>query len=225
MTAPRSGPVHAEEIRERLGLLRSRLADLTDRSVRVVCVTKAHPVEVAEAAVAAGCDDVGESYAQELVPKVERMGTSREGTGPRWHFVGRLQRNKVRAVAGLVALYQSVDRPSLAGEIARRDPGAAVLVQVDLAGLEGRGGAPPTEVPALVERSRELGLDVRGLMGVGHPDGPEASRPGFRMLAAMVADLGLVECSMGMTGDLDVAVQEGSTMVRVGSGLVGARPR
>jgi uncharacterized pyridoxal phosphate-containing UPF0001 family protein len=126
-------------------------------------------------------------------------------------------------VAGVVDLWQTVDRESLAIEVAKRAPGAAVLVQLDLAGLPGRGGCVPDEAPALVRRCAELGLQVRGLMGVGAPGPPESARPGFRLLDRMADDLGLEERSMGMSGDLDVAVEEGSTLVRVGTALVGPR--
>ncbi|RTL08062.1 MAG: hypothetical protein EKK62_09685 [Acidimicrobiia bacterium] len=156
-----------EQIAERGAQLRSRIAELTDRDVAVVCVTKGHPVEVAAAAVAAGFTRLGENYAQELRDKAAAL----IGPTPEWHFIGRLQTNKVRLVDRVVSLWQSVDRAALADRIAQRVPGAAVLVQVDLAGLAGRGGCPPEDVPALVEHCRGRGLDVRGLMGVG-PPGP-----------------------------------------------------
>lgn len=233
MNADQDGPVGpvvvdpalVERIAERLRSIRGRIAERTDRAVRVVAVTKGHPVEVLEAAVRAGCTDVGESYAQELLAKRRRLAeddATRSSSVP-WHFVGRLQSNKVRQLAGVVDVWQSVDRSSLAGEIARRDPGATVLVQVDLAGLAGRGGAPMREVPTLVEHVRSVGLDVVGLMGVGVPGPPEASRAPFAELVAMADDLGLAERSIGMSGDLDVAVESGATIVRVGSALVGPR--
>ena len=208
-----------EQIAERGAQLRSRIADLTDRDVAVVCVTKGHPVEVAAAAVAAGFTRLGENYAQELRDKAAAL----IGPTPEWHFIGRLQTNKVRLVDRVVSLWQSVDRAALADRIAQRVPGAAVLVQVDLAGLAGRGGCPPEDVPALVEHCRGRGLDVRGLMGVGPPGPAEEARPGFRLLTSIADDLGLEERSMGMSGDLDVAIEAGSTMVRVGSALVGPR--
>ncbi|MFN7148214.1 MAG: YggS family pyridoxal phosphate enzyme [Microthrixaceae bacterium] len=218
-----------DTIAERAESIRARIVELTDRPVRLVGVTKGHPAEVAAAVFAAGCDDLGESYAQELVPKARTLsdaaaaGTLRSDTSPRWHFIGRLQTNKVRSLVEVVDLWESVDRASLAREIAKRAPGAAVLVQLDLAGLPGRGGCDPADAPALVEHCRELGLDVRGLMGVGAPGGAEAARPGFRLLSAMADELGLAERSMGMSADLQVAVEEGSTSVRVGTALVGPR--
>jgi uncharacterized pyridoxal phosphate-containing UPF0001 family protein len=143
----------------------------------------------------------------------------------RWHFIGRLQRNKVRAVAPIVALWQSVDRLSLGEEITRRAPGASVLVQVNATGEDGKGGCPPALVPGVVDGCRDLGLDVRGLMAVGPTTGgAAAARPAFEAVRDLAARLGLVEVSMGMTDDLEVAVACGSTMVRVGSALFGPRP-
>jgi pyridoxal phosphate enzyme (YggS family) len=214
-------PALVELVTQRVSAIRGRIAELTDRQVQLVAVTKAHPVEVAAAALAAGCVDLGESYAQELAPKAAALGGA--DPAPRWHFIGRLQTNKVRSVAGVVHLWQSVDRPLLAVEIAKRAPGASVLVQLDLAGLPDRGGCTPDDAPDLVRRCGELGLTVRGLMGVGTPGTPEEARPGFRLLDRMADDLGLVERSMGMSGDLEVAVEEGSTIVRVGTALVGPR--
>ncbi len=210
-----------EEIASRAAAIRRRIAELTDREVTLVAVTKGHPSSVAAAALAAGCADLGESYAQELVPKARELGAW--SPTPRWHFIGRLQSNKVRSIAGVVHRWHTIDRDSLAVEVAKRAPGAAVLVQLDLAGLPGRGGCAPDHAPELVRRCTELGLEVRGLMGVGAPGSPEDARPGFRLLDSMAAELGLAERSMGMSGDMDVAVEEGSTLVRVGTALVGAR--
>jgi uncharacterized pyridoxal phosphate-containing UPF0001 family protein len=127
-------------------------------------------------------------------------------------------------VADVVDLWHTVDRASLAEEVARRSPGARVLVQLDLAGIAGRGGCDPVDAPALVDRCRDLGLVVEGLMGVGPPGEPEDARPGFRLLDRTASELGLAERSMGMSADLDVAVECGATIVRVGAALVGPRP-
>ena len=172
-------------------------------------------------AAAAGCRAVGENYAQELLAKREAIVRS----GVEVHFVGRLQSNKVRQLAGVVDLWSSLDRTSVVDEVARRDPGARVLVQVDPARDAGKGGCPLDEVSDLVERARARGLRVDGLMTVG-PTGasPEAARPGFRRVRELVDELGLPVCSMGMSGDLHVAVEEGTTQVRVGTGLFGPRP-
>ncbi len=226
MTAPVvADPGLVERISSRRDELQRRISERTDADVRIVCVTKAHPPEVAAAAIAAGFTLLGENYAQELRDKAAALSEQVAGAGASWHFIGRLQTNKVRLISDVVGLWQSVDRASLAEQIARRAPeGQRVLVQLDLAGLEGRGGCPPAEAPDLVDRCRDLGLDVRGLMGVGPPGEPEDARAGFRLLARMADDLGLEERSMGMSADLEVAVEEGATLVRVGSALVGPRP-
>lgn len=214
------------EIADRLGALRERLSRAGGSHVRVVAVTKGFGPDAVAAALSANLVDVGENYAQELISKAGQL--SAHGTGavqPRWHFIGRLQRNKIRKVAHLVHLWQSVDRPELASEIARRAPSAQVLVQVDVAGTGGRGGCPPEDTTGLVQSCRESGLEVAGLMAVGPPGPPESARPGFRLLASQANDLGLAELSMGMTADIEVAVEEGATTVRVGTALFGPRPR
>ena len=191
-------------------------------AVTLVAVTKGFPPALAVAAAEAGLSDLGENYAQELVPKVDAVAVS--GATPRWHFLGNLQRNKVRALAPHVALWQSVDREALGAEIARRAPGASVLVQVNLSGEPQKGGCTRDEAAPLTEALAGLGLVVAGLMGVAPAGTPEDARPGFRWLRAEVDRLGLPTCSMGMSADLEVAVEEGTTMVRVGTGLFGSRP-
>jgi uncharacterized pyridoxal phosphate-containing UPF0001 family protein len=141
------------------------------------------------------------------------------------HFIGRLQTNKVRSLAPVVAVYESVDRTAIAEELAKRAPGATVLVQVNATGERDKGGAPPGDAPALVDLCAGLGLHVGGLMTVGPTiGGAEASRPAFRAVRQLCDELGLEVCSMGMSGDFVVAVEEGSTEVRLGSILFGARP-
>lgn len=205
---------------DRLDALRARIEAVGDpAAITVVAVTKGFDATVAAAATAAGLGDLGENYAQELLAKAAMVGPVR------WHFLGRIQRNKVAALAPHVALWQSVDRVSAAAEVARRAPGAAVLVQVNLAGDPSRPGCGFDALPALVEDALALGLDVRGVMGVAPPGPVEGlARPAFRRLRAAADALGLRECSMGMSGDLEVAVAEGSTMVRVGQALFGSRP-
>lgn len=191
-------------------------------SVLLVAVTKGFPPDVALAAATCGLDDLGENYAQEMVPKV--VAANAAGLAPRWHFLGRLQRNKVKLLAPHVTLWQSVDRLALGAEIARRAPGAEVLVQVNLSGQGQKGGCERSETGALVEALADLGLVVRGLMGVAPAGAPEGARECFRWLRAEADHLGLRDCSMGMSADLEVAVQEGATMVRVGTDLFGRRP-
>jgi pyridoxal phosphate enzyme (YggS family) len=197
-------------------------------TVTVVAVTKGFGPEAMVAAVEAGLVDVGENYAQECAGKIgpvlDRLAADGVTARPRLHFIGRLQSNKVRLVAPHVALWQSVDRASLGVEIARRVPGAAVLVQVNVSDEPAKGGCAPGEVDGLVARLRDLGLDVQGLMAVGRTGTPDDARPGFAWLRSACDRLRLPTCSMGMTDDLEIAVAEGSTMVRVGSALFGMRP-
>lgn len=207
-------------VAERVAEVRARIA-ATGRDpagVTIVAVTKAFGADAVAAARAAGLDDIGENYAQELAEKARHL---EPGLPVRWHFLGHIQRNKVKLIAPIVSVWQSVDRTAAAEEIAHRAPGATVLVQVNLTGEEQRNGCSWDDAPGLVARLRELGLDVRGVMGVGSIDDP---RPGFRRLAALAADLALPEVSMGMTDDLEVAVEEGATIVRIGRALFGARP-
>jgi len=221
-------------VAERVARVRARIraAGGTDDAVRLVAVTKGFGVDAPAAALAAGVADLGENYAQEFEAKVGEIGTALAALGPagaaapapRWHFIGRLQRNKVRLIASAVSLWQSVDNERLAAEIAKRAPGAAVLVQLNLSGEAQKGGCEPAVAPDLVAACTALGLDVQGLMGVGPAGPPEAARPGFRRLVALADELSLPERSLGMSADLEVAVEEGATIVRVGTDLFGQRP-
>ncbi|MEZ5244404.1 MAG: YggS family pyridoxal phosphate-dependent enzyme [Acidimicrobiales bacterium] len=208
-----------EQVGERLAAVQDRLHAAGGDDVRVVAVTKAFGIDAVDAAVACGIRDIGESYAQEAVAKLGGRDVAATV-----HFIGGLQRNKVRKLAGIVDVWQSVDRPELADEIALRAPGAPVMLQVDISGEETKGGCSPDDVAALLEHARAAGLDVVGLMGIAPLGDPGDSRPGFRQLRSLVDRFGLRECSMGMTGDLEVAVEEGSTMIRVGTALFGPRP-
>lgn len=213
--------IDPDAVAARLVVLQERIASVAGgRPVSIVAVTKGFGPESVRVALDLGLVDVGENYAQELVAKAGALGE----LAPRWHFLGRLQRNKVRTLAALVAVWASVDRSELVDEIARRDPGAVVYVQANLSGESQKGGAALSEVPALVDRARDAGLEVGGLMGVAPAGAPDAARPGFRALVAAADALGVVERSIGMSNDLEVAVEEGSTQVRVGTALFGPRP-
>jgi pyridoxal phosphate enzyme (YggS family) len=190
--------------------------------IRLVAVTKGFGPEVAGAAIGAGLHDLGENYAQELAAKVDELGADADLV--RWHFLGRLQTNKVRHVASSVALWQSVDRPDLVREIAKRAPAASILIQINLSGEAQKGGCAASEVPALVGLARDSGLEVRGFMGVGPAGPPEDARSGFDSLVALADAFELPERSIGMSADLEVAVRCGATMVRIGRDLFGARP-
>jgi pyridoxal phosphate enzyme (YggS family) len=208
------------DIAERLDRVRQQIVDAGGTDVEILAVTKGHPVAAIHAAAAVGLTAIGENYAQELLAKVSGVTLD-----VAVHFIGQLQTNKVRQIAGVVAVYETVDRASLVAEIAKRAPGAHVLIQIDTSDEPGKGGCPPAEAERLVTQAAEAGLVVDGLMTVGPTEGgPEAARPGFRLVRLMCDDLGLTTCSMGMTDDFVVAVQEGSTRVRLGSALFGMRP-
>jgi PLP dependent protein len=217
------------EVRERIATA-ARSAGRAPDAVTLVVVTKEVDADAVRAAIAAGESDFGENRAQELAAKAEiiaaevgaREGVSTAARGLRWHFIGRLQRNKVRSVARHVALWQSVDRAELATEIGHRSPGAAVLVQVNVTGEAQKGGCPPESADALVETCRAHGCRVEGLMTVPVAQGDP--RPVFARLRRMTDDLGLAVCSMGMSSDYEIAISEGATMVRVGSAIFGPRP-
>jgi pyridoxal phosphate enzyme (YggS family) len=212
------------EVRERV-VSASMAAGRDADAVTLVVVTKEVGLDDMRAALAAGAVDLGENRAQDLARKAEALvigGPDSAGGGPRWHFIGRLQRNKVRLVAPVVALWESVDREEIAAEIGRRAPGAGVLVQVNVTGEPQKGGCAPNAVRALVDACATYGCRVDGLMTV--PEAAGDPRPAFARLRTMADDLGLRECSMGMSGDFEVAIAEGATMVRVGSAIFGPRP-
>ncbi len=215
-----------EEVRARLEVLRSRIAAVGGDvdAVTVLAVTKGQPAAVVNLALAAGMSELGENYAQELVAKVAwadvHLGVP---SAARWHFIGHLQRNKVRQLATHVWLWQSIDRASLLAEVARRAPGARVLIQVNATHEAQKAGCAPKETTALVQAAERMGLEVLGLMTVGPSDETLDPRPGFELVRTMVDRLKLSICSMGMTGDLEAAIQCGSTMVRVGTALFGPR--
>lgn len=197
--------------------------------VRIVAVTKTHGPPAVRAAVDAGLTDVGENRVQEALEKqaaVPDLPVS-------WHLIGTLQRNKARHAAGRFALIHSLDRADLAAELDRRVvPGQrqAVLVQVNCSDEPQKGGVEPDGLPALLETLRGLAaLEVRGLMTMSAlTDDAVEQRRAFRRLREL-RDVEerrghrLPELSMGMSGDYPVAVEEGATMIRLGTVLFGER--
>ena len=216
-------------VADRVAEARSRIsAAAPDPSrVRLVAVTKGFGPDAVRAALSAGVTDIGENYADELVGKADALGAaggeSHDGPLPRWHFLGAIQRNKVARLAPLVGCWQSVARIEEGRAIARRHPGVSILVQVDVAGAQGRNGCRPEGVAELVTALQGEELDVAGLMTIGPPGPAETARPAFALVRNLATELGLPECSMGMTDDMDVALAEGSTMIRLGRALFGER--
>jgi uncharacterized pyridoxal phosphate-containing UPF0001 family protein len=222
-SAPLSPPPD-EVVAERVRDLRRRIeaAGRDPAEVSIVAVTKSFSPRAVQAVLAAGIEEVGENYAAELVEKAAAIGGVTPT--PRWQYLGVVQRRRVRDLAPVVSCWQTLARREEGVAIAARAPGAAVFVQVDESGAPGRNGVAVGGVPALVAELRDLGLRVRGLMVVA-PPGPDAvARRAFATVREAAADAGLAELSMGMSGDIDVALREGTTMVRVGRALLGERP-
>ena len=211
---------------ERWAAVKARVAAAATRAgrdpagIRIVAATQTVPVDRIRPLLAAGCRDLGENRAQELAAKAPQL-LDAPGGPPTWHFIGHLQRNKIRSLAEWVSVWHTVDRPSPIPGIAEHAPGATVLIEVNLAREPQKSGCDPDEVESLVGLADRAGLRVAGLMTVP-PRGADP-RPWFADLAARARALGLSELSMGMSGDFEVAVEEGATVVRVGRVLLGER--
>lgn len=213
---------------ERVGAAAQR-AGRDPSGVTVIAVAKTFPADAVVAALEAGATDIGENRAQELRDKMSVLGDR-----ARWHFVGPLQSNKARTVAGRVALIHSVDRFGLAEAIARRASslGATqdVLIEVNIGGESTKAGVEPPRAAALAEEIKRLdGIAVRGLMAIPPAtDDRERSRSYFKELAALRDEVAVrapeaTGLSMGMTNDFEIAVEEGATWVRIGEAIFGPR--
>ena len=210
---------------DRVASVRQRIADGGGKNVELIAVTKTFDVSAMVSAFDSGCDGVGENYAQELIAKAKLLPIEKRLPV---HFIGRLQTNKIKALIEVVDIWQSVDRPELIKEIAKRSATAKsqakIMLQVNSTNEMDKGGCQPAEVEELLRLAIESKISVIGLMTVGPTQNePELTRQGFRLVRKLADDLGLAQCSMGMTGDLEIAVSEGATMIRVGSALFGAR--
>jgi hypothetical protein len=204
---------------ERIAALRASIP----AGVTLVAVSKTRsPGEIREAH-AAGQRDFGENYAQEWREKAEALS---DLPGLRWHFIGGLQTNKVKYLAGRVAAIHTVDRIELASEISRRfgakGATARVFLEVNAGGEETKSGCAPADAPALAAAVRALpAIELAGLMCIPPPQ--DDPRPHFRALRALRDRLGLAELSMGMSADWRIAIEEGSTCVRIGTAIFGER--
>jgi pyridoxal phosphate enzyme (YggS family) len=207
-------------VAQNLATLRARIA-ATGRDVdtiRIVAVTKTFGVEAVRAAAAKGLDQLGENYVDELETK---FAQSRE-LDVTWHFLGALQSNKIARVVACADVVCTLSRVKELERIASGEHRPALYVQVDYTGAATRNGAAPSEVAALVGRARALELDLRGLMTVAAPE-PASARTAFTALAQLRDDLGLHECSMGMSDDLEMACELGTDELRIGRALFGER--
>jgi pyridoxal phosphate enzyme (YggS family) len=221
-------------IRERISRACGRAGRPAD-GVTLVAVAKTFPVHAVREAFEAGVKDVGENYVQELCAKKSELPEA----GLRWHFIGHLQSNKVKQIAPWISMIHAVDSAPLAAEIDRRAAAARrvidCLIEVNTTGETTKFGLPPDRVAPLVRSLESFGhISVAGLMTIGPflPD-PEGSRPMFRRLRELrdeIAALGqpnapMRHLSMGMTGDFEVAIDEGATLVRIGTAIFGPRTR
>lgn len=238
MTSGREIEVRLASVRERVAHAALRVGRKPDE-IAIVAVAKRKSPERIVAAVRAGVRDLAENYVQEALAKIPIVNAELQRAGlalPRWHFVGQLQRNKARDVVRWFDTVASVDREALGAELDRRaeqeDRRLDVLLQVNLSGEAQKGGVDPAALPALLEASRGwTRLRAIGLMTVpAAAADPEASRPAFAQLRALRDELRekpggelLSELSMGMTGDFEIAIEEGATIVRVGTAIFGPR--
>jgi hypothetical protein len=218
------------DVRERLAAAARRAGRRAD-DIALVAVSKTHPVELLRAAVAAGQTLFGENRVQEALPKIDALAGA-----ARWHLIGHLQTNKVNQAVGRFELIHSVDSvrliEALEARAARLPIVQPILLQLNVAGEASKFGAPPEELPALLDAlAAAPHLRAEGLMTMPpyDPD-PEAGRPHFTRLRELMAELPPVahftprRLSMGMSGDYEVAIEEGATLLRVGTAIFGERP-
>ena len=230
-----------EQVAARAGRVRQRIAEAADRAgrdadaVTLVAVTKTRPLEVVRAAVAAGLRDLGENRVQELVEKSDALPGEGLGGDVRWHLIGSLQRNKARDAAARADLFHALDSVRLADALdtkaADADRVLPVLVQVNISDEDAKHGVPPDATDGLLaevaarDHLRPVGLMGMAAIAEDDEDLERVVRPAFRTLRRLyeASPLGLSVLSMGMSGDYEVAVEEGATHVRVGTALFGPR--
>jgi PLP dependent protein len=222
-----------EAVRERI----NRAASARGRkpsSIRLVAVSKTKPASLVKEAIDAGVTDLGENYIQEARDKIARLSE----LPVRWHFIGHLQSNKAKYAVRLFELIHSVDSVKLAMELDRQarkiDKVQPVLIQVNVAGESSKSGTSTQEAVQLVKEIAKLeNLSMRGLMALPpFFNAPDRVRPYFvalrelrdRIRAEGIERVGMDELSMGMTGDFEVAIEEGATLVRIGTAIFGERP-
>jgi PLP dependent protein len=225
------------ELSQRLAEVRLRIARAAERAgrtadgVQLVAVSKRQPAALVREAHALGLRVFGENYAQELVAKAAEVGAL---PGIAWHMIGHLQTNKARQVAPIATCVQTIDSAHLAGELAKRAAHAGrsidVLLEVNVARDPAKSGCSPADLGGLIDAvaAQAPALNLRGLMTMPREtENPEGARPVFAELRALQAAHGgparLPELSMGMSGDFEIAIEEGATIVRVGTALFGAR--
>ncbi len=217
-----------ERLRQRFGDIRDRIRRAGGVDVQIIAVTKTWGADAMIGAYEIGCDGVGENYAQELIHKVALVPPLQRLP---IHFIGQAQTNKVKSLVDIVDVWQSVDRATLVDELIKRlrlrsnaQP-ASIMLQVNTTGESTKAGCDPADVSTLLARARQGGLQVSGLMTVGPTSGEvDLTRQAFRLLGQLADQHDLGERSMGMSGDFEIAVEQGATSVRIGTALFGERP-
>ena len=228
---PQNLPAVLHEVRERMARA-AAAAGRSAQSVTLLAVGKAQPVELLAAAADCGVIDFGESYLQEALAQIAALRTR----ALTWHFIGRIQANKTRPIAAAFSWVHALDRPKVAERLAAQRPPEApplnVCLEVNIAGEPGKGGVMPAELPDLAAAVARLPrLALRGLMCIPPEETePARQRAWFARLRDLRDDLNaagysLDTLSMGMSADFEAAIQEGATIVRLGTLLFGARPR
>lgn len=230
-----------ENIAHNLQQIRNEIRSICDRTgrnpsdIRLIAVSKTKPAVLVKEAFDAGQVDIGESYVQELVEKQDSELLS--GLSLRWHFIGHLQTNKVKDIVGRVSLIHSIDKLKTAKELSKRasrkNVTADYLIEINTSGETTKFGLPPAELLSSAPDFITLpNIRLRGLMTIASPDRNKA-RQEFQVLAELLDKLRnispdpalLTELSMGMSQDFDIAIEEGATMIRIGTAIFGSRQR
>jgi len=223
-------------VKDNLAMVRDRIGEAAAKvnrdpsSIKLVAVSKLKPVDVIREAYEAGQKIFGENYAQDMALKAKELADCAID----WHFIGHLQTNKARLIAPLAAMVETVDSVKLAKELNKRtDKQIDILIEVNIGGEESKSGASQEQLPALIDGLAAFDkLNLRGLMIIPpYSEDPEASRPHFRRLRKMLIQINeqkltaepLTELSMGMSHDYHIAIEEGATIVRVGTAIFGER--
>lgn len=221
-------------LRERLNQVEERIHSAVERAgrrrseVTLIAVTKKFPASVMLEAYAVGLRHFGENYVQEFEAKhAALVSLTGPGADAVFHLIGHLQSNKTRIAAELFQVIETVDSERLARRLDQAGTALEVMIEVKLSAEESKAGAAPEALPALIDAIRNCpNLRLTGLMTMPPwSDDPEQTRPYFRRLAALARTHGLAKLSMGMSHDLEAAVEEGATHIRVGTALFGPRPK
>ena len=207
-----------EKIQDRLEEINEIVAAKAQNQVNLIAVTKGFTHEEVNIATELGIKNFGENYAQELLAKNPLVDAEIS-----WHYIGQLQSNKIKKVSHLVDVWHSVTSLKLAREIHNRNDQAKILLQVSVSGPSNSKGFEVEELPDLISQLRDENIDVSGLMTMGVPGDMVATRFVFKRLRQLADTFELSECSMGMSDDFEIALECGSSMIRIGSAIFGNR--